>query len=87
MRFRFLIVKNAYQRNKECQIAIREIKEAIMESLKVKKINRYTTLIKRKRRYCINKKRRIFYTSLIWLLRNSRGKLYLAKLKKIIGLF
>jgi len=48
MRFRFLIVKNAYQHNKECQIAIREIKEAIVESLKVKKINRYTTLIKRK---------------------------------------
>jgi len=46
MRFKFLIVKNIYQRNKECQIAIREIKEAMMESLKVKKINRYTTLIK-----------------------------------------
>ena len=55
------------------KIARREIKEVIEESLKVDKINMYRSLIKRKKRTYINNKR-VFYTSLRWILRNLGDK-------------
>ena len=41
---------------KECKIARKSIRDASNESLKLDKINMYKSLIKRKKRYYINKR-------------------------------
>jgi hypothetical protein len=43
--------------DKECKIDRKSIRDASNESLKLDKINTYKTLIKRKKRYYINKRK------------------------------
>ena len=60
--------------DKYCKSARREIKEAVDESLKIDKVKIYKALTKRKKCIIFIKDKKNSYTSLRWLLRNSRGK-------------
>ena len=61
--------------DKDCKSTRREIKEYLNESLKIDKIKIYKALTKRKKMQYIHKKnKKISYTSLRWLLRNSGGR-------------
>ena len=60
--------------DKYCKRVRREIKEALDESPKIDKIKIYKALTKRKKSSIFVKDKKISYTSLRWLLRNSGGR-------------
>ena len=60
--------------DKYCKSARIEIKEALDESLKIDKIKIYKALTKKKKNVIYSKDKKTSYTSLRWLLRNSRGR-------------
>ena len=67
--------------DQDCKSARKEIKESLDESLKTDKIKICKALTKREKGNIFVKYNKISYTSLRWLLRNSRGRFKLEKLK------
>ena len=79
---KFSIVVSSNKRNnknnpwydKDCKSVRREIKEALDESLKIDKIKINKALTKRKKCNIFIKEKKISYTYLRWILRNSGGR-------------